>query len=246
MLALVGLAVVFYIFFPYFVAWFRLRHIQGPFLASFSYLWIFRATISGKQYETYGAVFDRYGKLVRIGPNEVITGSADVLHRMSAARSRYGRSDYYNGSKINPEVDSLISLTDSRVHDKLKGQMSYGYGGKEVPTIEDDIDEQLSRLVQLLRSKYATATGFKPVDFSRIIQFFTLDVITKIAYGKAFGNLEQETDVIGYMTTSNTQVKLLVLCSEIPLLRKVLLNRFMLKFLGPKPYDKTGFGRLIE
>ncbi|KAI9150680.1 Cytochrome P450 monooxygenase ABA1 [Paramyrothecium foliicola] len=241
----VGAVLVGLLLASYVKAWYRLRHIKGPFLASFSYLWIFRATAAEEQYDRYGAVFEKYGKLVRIGPNDVITGSADIINRMSSARSRYLRSDYYKGARLNPAVESLVNITDTPVHDKLKAQMSHGYGGKEVPTLEDDVDEQVFRFINLLRAKYVSTKTFAPVDLSALAHYFTLDVITKLAYGRAFGHLDNERDMIGYLKDSASGIKIAVLCGEIPIMRKIFMNPLAVKLFGPKPTDSHGMGSMI-
>jgi cytochrome P450 len=229
-----------------FAAWYRLRHIKGPFLASFSYVWMFRATTSGSHYDIYGDVFKKYGKLVRIGPNDLITGSLDVLQRMNAARSQYKRSSYYAAVKLDPYTVSIFSIADNAAHDKLKGQMVHGYGGKEVPTLEADIDEQIQKLVDVLRRRYASAKSYAPVDLAQMIHFLTLDVITKLAYGKALGHLEAEMDVIGYIKSSASQLYVIALCAEVPLLGRLLLNPLVFSFFGPKKTDSEGMGKLLS
>ena len=56
-----------------FAAWYPLRHIPGPFLGSFSFLWdIYYAT---GRVERLATIHDDYAKgaLVRIAPNQVVT-----------------------------------------------------------------------------------------------------------------------------------------------------------------------------
>lgn len=73
-------------------AWYRLQHFQGPFLASFSYLFIANSQRSGRTYKIYTDLNKRYGPLVRIGPNKLATDDPDVIRKMSSARSTYRRS----------------------------------------------------------------------------------------------------------------------------------------------------------
>lgn len=44
-----------------FYAWYRLRHIKGPFLASFSKLWLIRTVSSGNMHWEYAKVCQKYG-----------------------------------------------------------------------------------------------------------------------------------------------------------------------------------------
>lgn len=70
--------------------WWRLRNVPGPWLASVSSLWIFRALSRG-DYQPFAEMGATYGHLVRVGPNLLLTDSPELLRRMSAARSAYGK-----------------------------------------------------------------------------------------------------------------------------------------------------------
>lgn len=184
----------------------RLRHFPGPFLASFSYLYMLRVWISRRQSASHKDLNRIYhSRFVRIGPNDLITDDPEFVRRMNSARSRYGRSSWYAPTKLNPYEDSLVNMLDVKEHDRLKAKMSLGYGGKESPELEIGIDEELEALVGLIRRKYiSVGSVLKPFDIATAAQFFTLDAITRMAYGKAFGYLANEEDVFGYMKATET------------------------------------------
>jgi hypothetical protein len=46
-------------------AWYRLRHFKGPFLASFSNVWLMRAVTSGRMHLDYWEANQKYGTLCR-------------------------------------------------------------------------------------------------------------------------------------------------------------------------------------
>ncbi|KAI2638910.1 cytochrome P450 [Hypomontagnella submonticulosa] len=228
------------------VAWYRLRHVDGPWLASFTYLWMLWITIKGRQSISYRETIQKYGPLVRIGPNELIIDDPEIIRRMNAARSKYRRSSWYSATRLDPYLPSLFNLQDAAEHDKLKAQLSFGYGGKENPGIEDGIDEQLAALIALIRRKYlSTDTELHPMDFAHRIQFFTLDTITKVAYGRAFGFLASDSDVHGYIKTNEAQVRVLAALGDVPWLSKLIFNEYVLRWFGPKPTDKEGIGKMM-
>ena len=49
-----------------FQAWYRLRHIKGPFLASFSKLWLIRTVSSGNMHWEFQRVCQKYGTHVKL------------------------------------------------------------------------------------------------------------------------------------------------------------------------------------
>ncbi|KAK3375532.1 cytochrome P450 [Lasiosphaeria ovina] len=220
----------------YVKSWYRLRRFPGPALASFSYLWMLRR-----------AVNDKYGTLVRVGPNDLITDDPEVVRRMNGARSSYRRSSWYNAMKMDPYGVGLFSTADTAADDKLKAKLSFGYGGKECPHLERDIDEQLAGLVRLIRTKYIPSDDNKtlPLDVGIVVQYFTLDAITKIAYGKEFGYLAADKDIYDYIKTCEEQVPSLVVMAELPFLARIFLSPWVLKLIGPKKTDPAGMGKLL-
>ena len=66
------------------------------------------------------------GPLARIGPNTLITNSVEQLHRMSAPRSPYTRSEWYLGFRLAPGVDNVFSMRDEKMHAKRRAQMNMG------------------------------------------------------------------------------------------------------------------------
>jgi hypothetical protein len=240
------LGTILYVFGSYVLTWYRLRHIKGPWLASFSYLWLFRVSFTGRQAAKYREATEKYGHLVRIGPNDLLTDDPDVIRHMNSARSPYKRSDWYTAMRLDPYREGLFSLRDTNAHGKLKAQLAFGYGGKENPGIEDGIDEQLKYLVSLIRRKYISdEKAFRPMDMATTAQYFTLDALTKIAYGKEFGYLETDSDVHSYIEMTEGFIPIVVACAEIPILCKLFFSKITMSIIGPRTTDKHGLGRVL-
>ena len=119
------------------------------------------------------------------------------------------------------------------------------YSGKENEDLERAIDANIAKLIYLLESKYvSTDIAYKPVDFAPKASFFTLDVISDIALGKAFGNLEADKDVSSYIKTTEETFPMLVLLGSFPWLARVFFSRPM-KSLLPSDTDTVGMGKLM-
>lgn len=119
------------------------------------------------------------------------------------------------------------------------------YSGKENEHLEHSIDTNIALLVQLLESKYiSTATEYKPVDFAPKAQYFTLDVISELAFGKSFGNLEADDDVSSYIKTMDGTFPMLVLVGAFPWLAQLFFMR-PFRSLLPTAKDTVGMGKLM-
>ncbi|AEO63946.1 cf4974fb-3452-4ca8-bf80-67d173cbdc92 [Thermothielavioides terrestris] len=241
-----ALAVLACLVSTYVAAWYRLRHFSGPRLASFSYLWMLRICLSGKQAARYEHINDKYGHVARIGPNDLITDDPELVRRMNGARSAYGRSSWYYALRMDPYGEGLFSMIDTAAHDRLKGKLAFGYGGKENPALERDVDEQLARLVGLIRRKYISDNEHtRPLDLAKAAQYFTMDSITKIAYGREFGFLDADGDVFRAIQSAEEGIPFLVILAEMPLLGRIFTNPWVLKLVGPKKTDTGGLGRML-
>jgi hypothetical protein len=103
----------------------------------------------------------------------------------------------------------------------------------------------IANLVRLLESKYISAdTEYKPVDFALKTQFFTLDVISDIALGKAFGDLDADRDTSFLIKVSEESFPILVLLGAFLWLANVFFA-YPIKLLLPSDKDTAGLGKLI-
>ncbi|KAI1503526.1 cytochrome P450 [Biscogniauxia marginata] len=227
---------------------YRLRYFRGPFLASFSYLWLARMTLSGKQYENALAVGEKYGSLARIGPNDLFTSDPELIRRMSNAKINYRKSSWYDGNRFNPYNPIMFTIQDPLVHDKVKMKVAAGYSGRDIPAFESDIDTQVINLVNLIRKKYLMLPGeseLRLLDLSRVMPFLTLDVISKVSLRKEFGCIETDSDRIGFYESFEHFLPTLSLSTNIPLVRGILYSTLSLKLFGPKETDATGMGKIM-
>ncbi|KAF1961436.1 benzoate 4-monooxygenase cytochrome-like protein P450 [Byssothecium circinans] len=228
----------------------RLSHFKGPFSTGFSELWHIHAILSMRSHEMYREATDKYGSIARVGPNDLITTCPDLLCHMSAIRSLYTRTLWYNrSSRVEPGKDHLFSLIDEETHTKRRQKMASGYSGKENISLEPSIDLRVQQLTQLIRSKYISSTGprapAKPIDLAMKIQYFTLDVISHIGFGQAFGDLAADDDVDGYITASEEGMSAMTfLCATglVPFVQWPPIARL----IGPSEKDKTGHGRVMR
>lgn len=232
-----------------FVQWRRLRHIPGPSLASFSYLWLIHCDWTGKQYEIHKVLGEQYGPLVRIGPNEVSTDDPETIRRMSSAKSAYPRSGWYDGARFHPENDCIFTMVNPARHDKQKAKASHGYSGRETPGLESAIDDQVANLIRLIRRKYCARPGCRkvvPLDLANVTSLLALDTISRIALGKEFGCLEADEDVVGFFHVMEQFMPVMNVLGDVPWARDIVFSRVGIKLMGPKPTDRSGVGLMMK
>ena len=82
------------------------------------------------------------------------------------------------------------------------------------------------------------------MDLSKKAQYFTLDVITSLAFGQKFGYLDQDADVHSYIKMTEDSMPVMMVLSVIPALARLLQTR-LLRRLMPSEHDVVGFGKFI-
>jgi hypothetical protein len=227
--------------------WANLRTFRGPFLASFSFLWLFRVALSSKAFRIHMQIRERYGRgLIRVAPDTLITDDPDIFRHINGTHNGYSKGDWYAVMRLDPYQHSMISSPDVAFHDDIKARIAAGYSGREVPTMERDIDEQIGELKKLIERQYlSTEKIVKPMDWGLVAQYFTLDSLTRVAFGEALGYLETNSDVHEYIQTMEDSGIYFALCSDVPWLGRIFLSDFVLSLLGPSVADKKGLGVIM-
>lgn len=121
------------------------------------------------------------------------------------------------------------------------------YSGKENPTLEPSIDVHVKELVDLVRKYASSPASIDPpthMDLAQKIPFFTLDVISHIGLGEAFGDLTADHDVKDYLKSSEEGLKIgntafamgIAWLKEMPIIGPAI---------SPSEKDTTGFGNMM-
>lgn len=116
------------------------------------------------------------------------------------------------------------------------------YSGREVPSLESEIDGRVLDLIDLIRRNYVSQ--HRALDFSKIAGYFTLDSLTQIAFGRALGFLKEDRDLYDYIRSSTAYFPIMEMGSNHPWILRFLNSRLM-RGAAPKPGDKVGFGAII-
>ncbi|KAM7214882.1 Cytochrome P450 [Rhypophila decipiens] len=227
----------------------RLSHFKGPFSSGWSELYHIKTILSLDFNDTYNTLCETYGSIVRVGPNDLLTSSPELLSHINSPRAGYVRSEWYHGGiRFKKGEDHVMSLLDDGAHTRQRARLAAGYSGKENLELESSIDQTVGELVHLIRTKYLSnpaTSQSRPFDLAQKINFFTLDTISLISYGESFGDLRTDSDVGSFMAASKLGLLINTTCIALrlwPIIQHPWINRF----LAPSEKDAVGMGRLIS
>ena len=82
------------------------------------------------------------------------------------------------------------------------------------------------------------------MDIARVSQYFTLDVLTQLAFEEPFGFLTKNEDIFQYIQKVQEFLRILELASNFPFIHSILSSKAMSAF-SPKPTDKVGMGAML-
>ncbi|OHE92219.1 cytochrome P450 [Colletotrichum orchidophilum] len=244
--------------------YFKLRHFGGPWWTGVSHWPHSRAIISPNCHEWYAEMNEKhgmhnpmlvawdngdripFGPITRIAPGILITSSPELWAHVNR-HPGYKRSDwYYHACRIEYQRDNVFTQTDNEKHEKRRKQMAPGYSGRENLDLEPTIDHRLEELLDLIRSKYLSSDSkVVPMDLAKKIQYFTLDVISAVGLGKAFGMLRTDSDVDDYLKSTEEGLSTVRFACAAGI-SWIAQSPIIGKFIAPSPTDNNGFGKMIS
>ncbi|KAI8626229.1 cytochrome P450 [Xylariaceae sp. FL1651] len=225
------------------VVWNRLRHIPGPFFASFSYFWAFWCVSTGRSHNIIQTEQQKYGKIMRIGPDAIAISDPETLLRINGARSLYTRGPWYGSLKLDWRGDNLITELDTVKHDKRKSKLVSAFSGRGLVSLETQVDEWITALIRSIRGKLAK--GEATMDIGMLLHYFQIDLITQAGLGIPWNDLADEKDHFGYLEMSNVVIPFLQAIAWLPAARTLYLSTWFMSLFGPKTTDKAGLGLFL-
>ncbi|GIC91338.1 uncharacterized protein Aud_007781 [Aspergillus udagawae] len=191
---LAAAAVALYAFYRAFQSFVRLSHVPGPFIAKFTNLQRVWWVKSGRAHEYHRQMHERYGKLVRFGPNMVSISDPGAMSIVYPNRPGFQKRPYSPKSGVLPAV---FNTQDETLHRQLRKPIASLYSMTSIVGSEPLVDQTLEILFRQLDLRFG-ATG-RSLDLAEWLQFFAFDVMGMLSFSKRHGFLEQGRDVRGIL-----------------------------------------------
>jgi hypothetical protein len=116
---------------------------------------------------------------------------------------------------------------------------------RDVVGVEEKIDANIMALIKLIGTKYLSKpSDTKPFDMAQKAQYFSMDAISDLAFGKPLGFLANDTDMYDYLKTSAAGFPFLIVLSLFPWLMHIMSLDAVKKYL-PSAKDSFGMGRIM-
>lgn len=126
------------------VVYYRLFHslanIPGPFLASFSRLWLLIQTLGGQQHISHLKVHEKYGPIVRVGPNHILL--SDPKH--GPWYYSLDKSDWWYCFRPNDHHLAFSTELGLKVHNAKKKRVAGAYSMTSLLANEETMDRRIT------------------------------------------------------------------------------------------------------
>ncbi|KAJ7352392.1 cytochrome P450 [Mycena albidolilacea] len=161
----------------------------GPLPCKLSKLWFTVIAMDGKQHLYYLELHQRYGDVVRIGPNELSFRDVNAIVPMMGSKGM-PKGPWWDGRvPESREVRPLLALRDPEEHARRRRAWNRAFSTPALKDYEVLIDARISQLVDILTTKIASQ---KPVDLSKWLGWLTYDIMNDIMFSGGGDSMEFE------------------------------------------------------
>ncbi|KAL8897199.1 MAG: hypothetical protein Q9192_002703 [Flavoplaca navasiana] len=212
----------------------HLRKIPGPTLASFSNLWKIAGVLKQDMPWRNIAAHEKYGPLVRIGPNHVSTSDPEALKVIYGFVNVFRKSAFftigeawYEGKKL----PTLFTTQSNEYHAQLKRASARAFTMTSIAALEPYV----STCVDLFLSRIGEVTdgGKTAIDITPWLQYYAFDVLGEVNFGRQLGFLKSGTDVNKNIEGIEVVLKYVSLIGQTPQAHEFLIGNPLLPKLFP-------------
>ncbi|KAG0147082.1 hypothetical protein CROQUDRAFT_656550 [Cronartium quercuum f. sp. fusiforme G11] len=215
---LLGIHIAFYR-----LTWHELRAFPGPPLGAITQFWVLREAYLGRTRFTMHKLGLKYGDWVRIGPNELYTGSVDALWAIMGPKGWAKGVSYDSGiTKDRQGGDSVLTLKSLADHAPRRRIWEKAFTPKAIASYLPSIE---ARIEQLLTVVDDHVLNNQPMDLCLQIGYFAYDTMTDMAFGGGTNLLLTQKDKHGILHHMGQVVQQVGILRNVPWVT-ALVNSF--------------------
>lgn len=162
-----------------------LKDFPGPFWASITSLWYYRAIIASKHDDYQLEIHRKYGPMVRLAPGHIQIADPEAIETIYGPKQNFLKSHFYTpfDAKISPTPDTFV-IRDDKTHTERRRAVAHIYTQAAVLEYEPCVD----RVIDLFEKRMEQfVDSGEIVDIALWFRKYTFDVIGEMFYGKEGG-----------------------------------------------------------
>ncbi|KAI0034366.1 cytochrome P450 [Vararia minispora EC-137] len=160
-----------------------LSKVPGPWYAAVSDLWLTSHTLRLEKCKTIHGLLEKYGPIVRVGPNRVVFRDSLTAKTVYMNPTFY-KSSYYKTLQMNDDDHAMTTLEHAEHAARRKGYASH-YVPSNIATFQSEVQQYSVDLVDVLDN----LAGKSSVDSLTLLRQYMVDVVTSVSFGCHVGAL---------------------------------------------------------
>lgn len=193
----------------------------GPTAGKLSKLWLVYKSSRGRLNEYFKQVHEKYGPIVRLGPNELSIVDDTLLPSIIGAQGM-PKGPLWDGRRTNRNMDidfikaNLIGARDLKQHADARKSWNRAFTSSSVKTYEPILIRRTTQLIDELRTKCINGKGGRAhVDLALWLGYFSLDFMGDFVFSGAF-ELMRDGDKQGLVPLMEAGTYIAALTQHIP------------------------------
>ncbi|CAG9950703.1 unnamed protein product [Clonostachys rosea f. rosea IK726] len=211
----------------------HLRAIPGPYWAGYTGLWRAWQVYKGDFQHQSIALHQKYGPLVRIGPNQISIADSSAIKIIYGVNGGFTKTAFYPIQEGRFEKKRLINVfaaRDESFHARIKRPIGHVYSMAALTDLEFKIDHVSKLFMDKLKEH---ERNNKNIDLGEWLQWYAFDVIGNLTFSKTLGFVEQSRDIDDMIATLGNFFVYAAVIGQIPYLHKVLVGNPLLPYIMP-------------
>ncbi|OAL54679.1 cytochrome protein [Pyrenochaeta sp. DS3sAY3a] len=174
------------------------RNVPGPLLARFTRWYEYFAVLGGKSNIEYMQLHDKFGPVVRMGPNRYSFSDPSDVKIIYELGGKFIKSEFYHPLMApNPDDQNIFTIRDPALHKARRRKIANLYSMSTMVSYEGAVDRMNIICMDKLTDFASTNRKFSLPDF---LQWYAFDVIGEITFNESFRMMENEGDITGMIS----------------------------------------------
>ncbi|KDR74026.1 hypothetical protein GALMADRAFT_269528 [Galerina marginata CBS 339.88] len=192
----------------------------GPILCKLTKLWTTYVAYQGKLHKYHKQLHEKYGPIVRVGPNELSVADKDYISLVLGTPG-LPKGPLWEGQIVTPanrrnKSNSLISVPDLRRHAQLRKPWNKAFGTAPMNDFGEILIKKASELSDhLMEICKSSVDRHAHLDLAKWISYFAFDFMGDMAFGGGF-ELMRDDDKDGLWHGMETALSTASLTQHIP------------------------------
>ncbi|KAI1502343.1 cytochrome P450 [Biscogniauxia marginata] len=199
-----------------------LRIIPGPFIATLTGLYRLWLVVTGEAPQKYRDLHDKYGPIVRVGPNHVSVSDPTMIPIIYGISSKFTKTPFY--TLLSPfwegkRLDSMFTTRDPAEHKAIKSSIAQLYAMTNIKKFEPYAEECTELFIDAMKKSEGTH-----IDLGVWMQWYAFDVVAYITFQRRFGFMDEQRDVDGLIEALDNTQDYILWVGQFPSLHNWLLG----------------------